>query len=392
MITRQGIFLLTASVFTALLAVTLRDLYFYILTSFGWSVLAVSFFVSRLRLANVGAAREALKAVFCGEYASIKLVLKNTGHFQEGPFKLTDFLGSDFAQAESASIFIKHLNGQPLDCGYDFFSNKRGLFELGPLVLEGADLFGIFNVVRKIKSQSQLVVYPMPFNIRRLPITAGIPSFAGRGSRRAGDYEEFYGIREYRIDDGLRKIHWPSTARLGQLMVKQFQQSAVHKATILLDLEKDSFVRWDLEDSFDWAARVAASVAKYLIDKKIAVQFIAEQDKTHLLPFKSAQPHLFEIFDTLARLMPQGRMRLQEVLDTHERLIPAGSCLILIFSKSRLPIYEKLIRLSAKRVGIISIVMQGNEGQDWHRGLEELCNKVYFIKEKDLIGIENKFL
>jgi uncharacterized protein (DUF58 family) len=391
MITKTGLCLLVIIVLSILLALGMRYLHFYVISSLGCGLLLVSFFISIGRARKLQINRQLPKASFVQEALQVKVDIENTSNFQEGPLKIVDFFTISDSKESEQSVFISDLEKTPISYNYQAVSKKRGVYDVGPFLVETTDLFGIFKVKRRLEIYSKLVAYPKPFDIRYLPIVGGVPSFGGEASRIAGDYEEFYGIREYKINDGLRKIHWPSTARTGELMVKQYEQSATYKTTIILDLNETRQASWDTEDSFEWAVNIAASVLKYLIDRKMHVQFIAEGLNSYSVPLKGGQAHFFEILESLAKVKADSKLDLAGVLDVYDRFIPSGSSVILIFSKIGPDIIERLMRLISRRIKIISIVMEDiyMAPQD---ALLNICSNVYEIKEADIINISSKFI
>jgi len=382
MITKTGIALAIITAITALLAIATRDLYFYIISSLGCSVVSVAFFISKSRLRNISVTRHLPKAATSGESIYVKIDVKNNSGFQEGPLKITDAAGH--------SIFIDELHKGIISYNYDVLCEKRGVYKIGPVILETADLLGIFNVKRQIDVYSELVVYPSTFSIKNLAISGGVPSFGGAASRISGDYEEFYGIREHKIDDGLKKIHWPSTARLGELMVKQYEQSTTYKTTVVLDSCQGQYASWKTENSFEWAVKIAASISRYLIDRKIEVQFVAEADISLISQFASGQTHLFEIMELLAKVKTTGEATLDKVLDAYEKIIPSGSSAIVIFSRNTPQIYETLARLRARRINVIPVIMSASD--ELSEELQDLYPGAFIVKESDVSDIESKFI
>jgi uncharacterized protein (DUF58 family) len=101
---------------------------------------------------------------------------------------------------------------------------KRGIYSIGPARLDTGDLFGIFEETKEIPQNQLITVFPtlLPFN--KLEFPAEDP-FGDRQSRRRlfEDPNRPMGVREYRPEDGFRRVHWPATARTGQLQAKVFQ-------------------------------------------------------------------------------------------------------------------------------------------------------------------------
>jgi uncharacterized protein (DUF58 family) len=113
---------------------------------------------------------------------------------------------------------------------------KRGVFPLGPTKLVTGDLFGLFPVEMKYAGNDSLLVYPMMWDIKGFPNPPGLlPGGEALRRRTHQITPNAAGIREYNTGDPLNRIHWLSTARRGQLMVKEFELDPLADVWIFLD-------------------------------------------------------------------------------------------------------------------------------------------------------------
>lgn len=119
---------------------------------------------------------------------------------------------------------------------------RRGLFRIGPTVLESSDPFGVVRRYRVDDQASFLTVLP-----RIVPMGAGWPlghSPIHEVPRRRSLFEDpsrFLGIREYRQGDSLRRIHWRASARSGTLQVKLFEPSVLEGALLAVELSAGAY-------------------------------------------------------------------------------------------------------------------------------------------------------
>jgi uncharacterized protein (DUF58 family) len=140
---------------------------------------------------------------------------------------------------------------------YTLPTSQRGVFELGPLRLELSDPFGLSQQVTIGCPGSLLTVHPTVDAIRPNPS----PAVADPDRRvplpvvgRIGD--EFYGLREYRVGDDLRRVHWASTARNDQLMIRQPQNLLQGRLTVAVDLRSTIHDAASLEAALSAAASI----------------------------------------------------------------------------------------------------------------------------------------
>jgi uncharacterized protein (DUF58 family) len=143
---------------------------------------------------------------------------------------------------------------------------KRGLYRLGPVQLVSSFPLGLSNArQRENQSNQTLIVYPEVFPIVSLPLQ-GTPSQIHRGGfllPEAAGAAEFNGLREYRRGDNPRHIHWPTSARANELMVKEFEPMASASLCLALDLAADANVGTGRHSTVEYAIKIAASVARH---------------------------------------------------------------------------------------------------------------------------------
>jgi uncharacterized protein (DUF58 family) len=140
---------------------------------------------------------------------------------------------------------------------------QRGIVDIGPVAVERADPFGLSTRQTVLGDSRQLIVAP-----RITPLAGSGFSLAGgdgsvRASRRntAGSNDDLM-TREYRRGDALRRVHWRATARHGDLMVRQEEESSFPTARLVLDTRDDGY---DTADDFEWALGMVASVGVHLV-------------------------------------------------------------------------------------------------------------------------------
>ena len=111
------------------------------------------------------------------------------------------------------------------------------MFTVGPLELEISDPFGLSARRHPLAAATQLTVYPAVDRIVPLPHTHGHDPHAGADHPTALGFsgDDFYALRAYEMGDDLRRVHWPSTARLDDIMIKQLEMPWQGRATVLVD-------------------------------------------------------------------------------------------------------------------------------------------------------------
>jgi uncharacterized protein (DUF58 family) len=160
---------------------------------------------------------------------------------------------------------------------YGLRSEARGIFEIGPLTLRLTDPFGMCEVVRSYTATDHLVVTPV---VQQLPVVPLGGQWAGSGESRARSLaaagEDDVAPREYRQGDDMRRVHWRTTARVGELMVRREEQPWESRATILLDTRSAAHQGEGPTSSFEWAVSAAASIGVHLSRAGYTIELITE--------------------------------------------------------------------------------------------------------------------
>jgi len=153
--------------------------------------------------------------------------------------------------------------GDPTHARYEVICHPRGVYPVGPAVVQVRDPFALTEAAGVAGTIDRLVVFPAVEDLDGLPMGRGRdPSVnASRASFAHTGGDDFFTLREYQHGDDLRRVHWPSTARRGELMIKQLEMPWQSRASVLLDPRRDAYAD---ADAFEHAVGGAASVLRHL--------------------------------------------------------------------------------------------------------------------------------
>lgn len=163
------------------------------------------------------------------------------------------------------------------EVSYRVRSDLRGRYPLGPLQLRLSDPFGMCELTRSFSSFDTLTVVP---RVEPLPAVRLAGEAAGYGDGRqrslalAGEDDVI--PRGYRHGDDLRRIHWRSTARYGELMVRREEQPQRARCTVLLDTRDLAHPGNGPDSAFEWAVSAAASTAVHLLERGFSVRLLTD--------------------------------------------------------------------------------------------------------------------
>ena len=137
---------------------------------------------------------------------------------------------------------------------------RRGLLEVGPTLIEDVDGLGLAYRRSVLGSRTRVIVHPVVESLvsPRLPVGGDLSLPLEFRRRSLGlETQEFDVLRPYAEGDDLRHIHWRSTARLDELIVRRFQPSRPGRLTVVIDTRPPG----DVDTVLDATTSVAASIA-----------------------------------------------------------------------------------------------------------------------------------
>jgi len=196
-----------------------------------------------------------------GSAATVELLVSNYGIRRSPVLLASDPL--DGGRRVAAFALAPLQPGEMGKATYRVPTERRGIQWVGPLDLELRDPFGVASMHVRAAETSRLTVLP---RIERVPPPpAGLGSHPDSGlhqpTLRGRRGEDFYSLRPYTVGDDLRRVHWPSTARLDELMIRQDERPRQDQVTVLLDRRRAVHDRATLELAVSAAASIVASVA-----------------------------------------------------------------------------------------------------------------------------------
>jgi len=161
--------------------------------------------------------------------------------------------------------------GETAEAAYRLPTAQRGIYRVGPLTLSVQDAFGVVETRVTLAGEERFIVYPKVEEV--LPLPGAASREARMGSMQASRVPvglDFFGLREYEVGDDLRRVHWRSTARTGELMLRQDEMPWESRSTILLDTRPSTHQG----DSFERAVEIAASLATAMCRGRRQVRFM----------------------------------------------------------------------------------------------------------------------
>ena len=177
----------------------------------------------------------------------------------------------------------------------------RGLYSIGPVRITTGDPFGFFRYTNTYGKPHSVLIYPRATELPNFYVPpANLPGEGRFRKRTHYVTPNASGIREYEPGDSFNRIHWPTTARTNQLMVKLFELDPASDIWIILDLDKSVHVGEGEEGTEEYAVRLAASIARFFLVANRTVGFMSYGNRLFVENAERGAQHFTRILEALA--------------------------------------------------------------------------------------------
>ena len=307
-----------AGLFVAIVAVLFALQSLYLMAAILWLIPAVSYLMGWLMLSGLLCTRSLPLSATAGEAIPLTYTLRNTGRFPKFYLLVRDTLPRGVSLGAGPPPLVLGLwPGEQRETRCLVEARQRGVFALGPIAVLSTDPLGLQTFSRKTPAPAELVVYPAVLPLRESWLR-GAASAGWRGEAAAlvrGDGDDFYGVREYRPGDELRRVHWRTSARTGTLAVAEYAQGITLDVTIALDLSQAAYKgTGDGEHSaLETAVTLAATLLSDLLRFGHTVRLLTAEDQGGS-PAARGVGEMPIFLERLARVQAASAQTLAEVL------------------------------------------------------------------------------
>ena len=202
--------------------------------------------------------------------------------------------------------------------------DRRGLYEYGTLVASSRDPLGLVATSVSMGEPQTALIHPA---------TVPLPGFRSDGAPGLNEgisRNQAYtptpiasGVRDYALGDTISRIHWPTTVRLGKLMVKEYEQdtdaptqkTASEEFWVVLDLWEGAQAGVGMESTVEYAVTIAASIAKAFLEDGRTVGMVAFGDTREVIQAEEGLDQFTRIMDALALIQAGRHGPLSQAID-----------------------------------------------------------------------------
>ncbi|MBI2851841.1 MAG: DUF58 domain-containing protein [Chloroflexi bacterium] len=266
--------------------------------------------------------------------------------------------------------YHKTVRRYPVKCA------QRGYFSFGPARIRSGDIFGFFDREVEVAAEEHLIVYPRIVSLE----TLGIPSRQPVGDILVKRHIHpdpllTLGVRDYSPGDSLKRIHWKTSAKTGQLQTKIAETTTTIDVGIFLDVRTVEPPLWGSEPQLlELAVITAASVANHGLSQGYRVGLYVNQSKwednqTVKLPPSQHADQFRLMLEALAQVHGTESVSIARFVQQESRNLPWGSSLVVIAAVPTDALLSTLLNM--KRIGrrVVLLTVGGKEGLPGTDGL-----------------------
>jgi uncharacterized protein (DUF58 family) len=254
---------------------------------------------------------------------------------------------------------------------------RRGRYHLGPIEIRSGDPLGIFASRIEFPESPEIIVYPALVSLTKAGVPEGALSGGSALERRTPHVTpNVAGVREYAPGDSFNRISWSATARLGHLMVKEFDMDPTADVWIVLDLDgaphcpatrpvnwaPDERGQWPteawLDSTEEYAVTVAASLARRFLEEGRNVGLIASGAHLETIPADRSDRQLVKMLESLAVVRADGALPLAELLVAEGRRFGRHDFMMAITPSLDERCVAALAEIEARGVRVSAVVIE----------------------------------
>lgn len=351
MLTRRGWMLGLGTVLLGLTGRVLGIVELFMLAGAAVALLVAAVGYVRLTRFDLAAARELRPArVHAGGASRVELTVRNDGRRRSPVLAARDPF--DGGRRWARFLLAPLAPGETARAAYRLPTERRGIFDLGPLELRLEDPFGLAARSLVAAPATRLTVYPRVDDVPPLPLTRGNDPHAGADhpTALASAGEDFYALREYQLGDDLRRVHWKATARTDELMIRQDEMPWQGRATVLVDLRREVHSA----QSFELALSAAASIVSACWRHRSLVRLVATDGVD--VGFVAGHAHVEAILEHLAGATAERGDTLAPIVASLRREGNGGALAVVTTAAAPSADLDRVARLR-NRYGSVTLVV-----------------------------------
>ncbi|MEZ4360374.1 MAG: DUF58 domain-containing protein [Kofleriaceae bacterium] len=283
--TREGRIIVVMAIAIGFAAINTGNNLLYLLLGWILSFIIASGVLSELSMRGLTVERRPPPRVYAGQPFLIEVAIHNhKPKLASFSIEVEDLV--DGRPIDKRCYFLKIPPQKTQRTSYRHTISRRGAHAFEGYRIATKFPFGLFRKSRDIDSIAEILVYPATVAVTRPPPTARV--HGELAAAVAGRRGEFFGLREHRVGDDRRNVHWRTTARSGRVMVREFEDEQARRVVIAVDNALPDECRVEFEpgevipppirqqlDALERAVAVASSLSASYLASGYVVELVA---------------------------------------------------------------------------------------------------------------------
>lgn len=254
-------------------------------------------------------------SLYSGNEITIKYEIDNNTFFNIPYLEIQSHITKELTKQVSKK-FIENLRPYGIYSYEESITlKKRGYFPLGAAEVIISDIFGIFSLRRKYQSKTSLLVYPRPINISNFSISS-VEQIGDLPIKDImfQDKSRIANLRDFREGDNIKSIHWKLSAKLGQIIIKEYEKRGDAQVAIFLDNYYKLFKEDKNGDLEDKIVDIGLSLINYYVKENIPVHLYT-QNKDKFIKMEALDSSYFKSFlEFFAYFQANGREKISNFI------------------------------------------------------------------------------
>jgi uncharacterized protein (DUF58 family) len=257
-------------------------------------------------------------------------------------------INTNVHNSEKPTILINLAADSTLWWRLPFTFPCRGIYKIGPLIAQSNEL----------DDEKEVLVCPSTIE---LPLFSLSPQQETNNflNKRilSGSGTLIAGVRDYVIGDSMKRIHWPSSAHKGKLIVKEYDSEVNEKIWIFLDLDKNQQFGKGVETSEEYSIIIAASIFKKFSEAGQQVGLIAQGDQYFYHPPRTGSLNTLRVMESMGMMKADGRIPLSRIINRAYEQLDQNSTAVIITACVNDDLVESLIRIRRRGLKVTAILL-----------------------------------
>jgi uncharacterized protein (DUF58 family) len=298
--------------------------------------------------------RIAPESVSVGDLVTVEITVWSEHRVRRPLISIWDNLPPRLVHAERTPSFpVAPAFDIGVQTQYSFRPLRRGKYRWSSLVALGTDALGLVTMDREYKTDvADLTVLPTPIQVAvDLPMNSGWGISEAESGQSRGAGLEPRGIREYQQGDSLRHVHWRSSARAGQLLVKEFEAGSHASTAFMLQRSAGTEIGTESETSLELMCGHVAYLSEQFLKMgaKVELPLISTNDAMH-------GDRLREIYEGLASIQADVSHGLGEDVREAVRTLTPGSSIFVLHAVADPTLPNAIASAAGSGVRIVPLV------------------------------------